>query len=495
MKKTTKNLLIALGVIGGVGIIGGVVASAIILAPKNNNDDFSNDVLYSYAKNDQEKYINNNSLSLLFYLQENGDYYKNFLNTLLEKSYNKFLYSNLEYFLNNKNESKLYNISTGTTWMFDFQKKDNNLYSYYLATNIHVLNLGYTYIFNNSDTTWELFIPYTKEIATLYTFVTQAIGDESKPDFSTFNKIENNTIQSFNHNWVNFTNYFKEIIPLGALYNNNIANNYPYLGTITKIDKNDEKIYYINNNYEIIDNPVNNESTFKANDIGIINFEFDISTIDNSNYYHKNVNEPILNAIHNMFNINNSVLNPTNTYIDRVEYLLNIAKTNYDKNLITNNFIFSSFKTHTNSISIGGYPGIKESGKSYIRFNCKTLTDFDEINTNEIDINKDSINVWYESKNYYYKYNEKDNYLLDNLTLGHGSSGSMAVNQSFQIVGIYWGVVESNDWIKGIVTPIYDYSNSNSIIFRWLKYLNSKKVNTQVYNLFNELYNKNYFSK
>lgn len=490
MKKITKKLLIATSIIGCIGIIGGIVTTSIIFTSKKNND-FNNDVLYSYATNNQEKYINNNTLSLLFYLQENGDYYTKFLNKLLENSYNKFLYNHLEYFLNNKNDSKLYNISTGTTWMWDFKKIQNNICSYYLATNIHVLNLGYTYIFKNSEITWELFIPYTKDIASLYTFVTQAVGDENDSNFSSFNKIENNTIESFNNNWVNFTHYFKEIIPLGALYNNKINDNYAYLGTITKIENNNEIIYYINNNYEINNDPINNECEFEAHDIGLINFEFDINNINNS--YYKNVNKPILNAIYNMFNINYSILNPPNSYIDRVEYLLNIVKTNYDKNWINSNFIFSSFKNYTNSISIGGYPGIKDSNKSYIRFNCKTLTNFDEININEIDINKEIINVWYNSKNYYYKYNQKANYLLDGLTLGHGSSGSMVINQNYQIVGIYWGVVESNEWIKGIVTPIYDYTNSNSIIFRWLKYLKFKNINTQVYNLFFELNNNNYF--
>lgn len=497
MNSKIRQTLIAFGSILATGAVAGsIIAVAIIFNKKNTYSQVDNNIIYKKASNNQEIYVNNNVLSLLFYIQPWPYYFDNFVYNLNSNQANDVFSELITYIADN--EKDVFSITTGSMWLFDY-KVNSNVNNYYFATNIHVLNLGYTYRYKLSNGNVDLFIPYSSATGKFSTYVTQPVGNPKDSNFDSFNKIINNDVNSWNKNWLNFTSAYKNIIPLGAIYGgNNIENNNSYLGTINVTQDNKTTSYYVDSNYNITKGYKLNNTSVKANDMGLIQFDLNPSQFFSSQL---NVNSVIKNNVSRIFNVPVNIDNylETFTYIERVKYLTSLVNSNYSSNVneIKNKFIFNSINNETNKqFTIGGYPGLSNANnsESYVTFNCDTINK-SLVNKNTFNIERNKIDVWYNSHNYYYTYDEITNYTFYNVNLGSGSSGSMVINQNYQLVGIYWGVIETSQWICGMVTPVYDLSNQYSLVFRWLKYLNNQNIHTDVFNLFELLNNNNYFQK
>lgn len=488
-----KILLISGGIVGVCSLTASIAATVIIIQNQNKNPNIDTTIQYKTASNDYEEYINNNSLSLLFLIQQNDLYINQLLNNL-NKNPNNQEYNNLISFMQTNNRSN-YNITSGTTWLFDY--KENTLFNtYYFATNIHVLNLGYTieYNINNTDSI-DFFIPYSDESSNSFSvYMTQPNGQPNTNEYKNFKNIVSNTQQSLNYNWINLTDYYKGVLPIGVMYNDDyVNNNNPYIGKITYTSNSNSIDLYIDDKYNI-STSVEYNSNNSANDFGLIEFELN-PYIFNTNYSHNS--QYILNRLKNIFTIPSTISenNKSRSYIQRIKYLNSLLE-NYEENKkeIINNFLFTSFTEDLNSTySVAGYPGISSASNSYTTFNCSTI-DANKIIPNEILNARVDIQLWYNHQNYYYKYDSINNYCFPGVNLGHGSSGSMVINQNYQIVGIYWGVIEGNNLLLGMVTPMYDLSDKNSLVFRYLQYLNEKQDFTELYNLFKNLNSNNFFN-
>lgn len=501
MNSKLKQTLIALGSLLAAGAVAGsIVAIAVIYSKKNTYSQVSDNIIYKKASNAQEIYANNNTLSLLFYIKPIESYFSNFVYNLNTHNANNDYSQLVNYIINNQNSKELYSITTGTMWLFDYMVNSEDKNSYYFASNIHVLNLGYTYKFPLTNGKVELFIPYSSRVTGIIsTYVTQPFGNPNDSDYENYKNIINNDNRSWSRYWLNLTSAYNTIIPIGTIYNgNNIENTNPYLGTI-KVTKNNELTsYYIDSNYNISKSYNLNNSSIKANDMGLIRFDLNPVEFFDSQI---SVSSVIKNNIYRIFDVSTNVENylETFTYIERVKYLTRLVNDGYSSNVneIKNKFLFNSIEDASNNkFTVGGYPGLSysNSSESYVTFNCDTINR-NLVNKNTFDIERNNIDVWYNSHNYYYVYDEATNYTFYNVNLGSGSSGSMVINQNYQLVGIYWGVIETSQWISGMVTPIYDLSNQYSLVFRWLNYLNNQNIHTDVFNLFELLNNNNYFQK
>lgn len=496
-----KQTLIALGSLLTAGAVAGsIVAVAIIYGRKNTHSKDSENIVYKKASNKQEIYANNNTLSLLFYIKPIESYLLNFIRNLNSNTANSNYGQLINYIENNQNSKELYSITTGTMWLFDYMINSQDKNIYYFASNIHVLNLGYTYKFPLTNGKIELFFPYLRNVnGKISTYVTQPIGNPNESDYQNYKNIINNDARSWNEYWLNLTSAYNSIIPLGAIYNGgNIENTNPYLGTIKVTKNNQSKSYFVDSNYNISESYKLNNSSIKANDMGLIRFDLNPTQFFDSQF---SVRSVIKDNIYKIFDISVNVQNylDTFTYIERVKYLTKLINDGYSSNIdeIKNKFLFNSIENVSNTqFTIGGYPGLSysNSAESYVTFNCDTINR-DLVRKNIFNIERNDIDVWYNSHNYYYAYDEYTNYTFYNVNLGSGSSGSMVINQNYQLVGIYWGVIETSNWVSGMVTPIYDLSNQYSLVFRWLNYLNNQNIHTEVFNLFELLDNNNYFQK
>ncbi len=502
MHKTTKKYIYICGLILGIGAItGSIIATSIIVSQNNKNHIINDDVLYQDVNNEQELYINNNSLSLLFYIDNNPNYYSELLKNIIDNPQNTNYWNIFYYLLNNQNDAALYNISSGTTWLFDYNIEDN-YNTYYFATNIHVLNIGYSVIYNlNNYEQINFFIPYNNPISgDLNIYLTQPNGNKNSREYNELNKIPINSKDGLNKYWLNFNEYYKRIIPLGAIYGQNIPNNNPYIANLIYTNsKNNKNIsLYIDNQYIVHNSYKYNQKNILANDMGIIEFQLNPNDINTSKYNF--VNKYIVNSIFNIFcvptTINENIINMT--YIQKVKFLNELIDEGYDENKdeIEKNFLFQSFEYNLSKFyTVAGYPGISYSNNaSYVTYNCRTISS-NIIKKNNIDNNvRNQINLWFDNRNYYYPYNWENNYLFSGINLGHGSSGSMVINESYQLLGIYWGVIQSDEWINGMVTPIYN-NDADNLVFRWLKYLNNDNINSELLKLFEKLKVHNFFKK
>lgn len=501
MHKKTKKYIYICGLILGIGAISGsIIATSIIVSKNNKNHVISDDIVYQDVNNEQELYINNNSLSLLFYIQANSNYYFELLNNIIDNPQNANYLNIFDYLLNNQNDA-LYNISSGTTWLFDYNiGVDYN--TYYFATNIHVLNIGYSVIYNlNSNEQINFFIPYNNNPSSgiLNTYLTQPNGNKNSIEYNELNKIPSNSMYGLNKYWLKFNEYYKRIIPLGAIYGQNIPNNSPYIANLiyTNSENNKNISLYIDNQYVVHNSYKYNQNNVLVNDMGLIEFQLNPNDINTSKYNF--VNKYIVNSIFNIFcvptTINENIIN--RTYIQKVKFLNELIDEGYYENEdeIKKNFLFQSFESNLSKFyTVAGYPGISYSNNSsYVTYNGRTISS-NIIKKNIYNV-RNQINLWFDNQNYYYQYDWQKNYLFFDINLGHGSSGSMVINESYQLLGIYWGIIQSDEWINGMVTPIYNKNDTNNLVFRWLKYLNNYNINSELLKLFEKLNNYNFFKK
>lgn len=243
--------------------------------------------------NDQEKYINQNSASILFYSTPNIEYLKTYLSKYLEdnaeykpgepdapsensrvntneqdtKQTNAYIVTQtLNEILTNGTNGKDYkvtNILLGTTWLLDYSLAQNpnidnteatkNLATYYFATNMHVLNVAYNVVVSkklNDGKTYdlELNVPVSSVSTTnLDVFLSQPQGDKKVDDLG--QTIPDNLTIPANNSGLFSTAWYKtpltkdtfesSIIPGGTTLSKNKS--YDLTASLTITDSNGDK--------------------------------------------------------------------------------------------------------------------------------------------------------------------------------------------------------------------------------------------------------------
>lgn len=529
-KVFSKVLTIILIVFSVACVITAIVAPIVIINKRNQNDSTSEamgpNVSNSEAKTAIEKYGNDNSVSLMFETTPDAQY----ATDIIENTIN---YLNLgSYWTNPFQQTKAYSIDCGTAWLIDYCLPNNNgdLATYYLATNIHVINLAYTINvqFPAINKTLDINIPVNNTTSdNIGAFISQPIGPTSNGG-QHYEPISNDPTL-WQYEWfklpdININTINNQIIPIGAFnedgtmpsitQTNNLAT-YTLstvitnqTGTSTTLSQSSLIQPTSNGNLSFVNGvpAVNNNN--RGQDFGVVKTSFDPSTIvaPTIPYNHKlsNLAQMINQSFKNMremFTIKNPTVNNANVqdepknYISRLNYLvstlqkvkqnLNGRSLNEDEQnqlqAFFNKWYMFAIPEIGQTITVSGFPGINDSQTniSYVAYRTASL----EANTKNMiwagtSISRPLLTYFYQGQQLNSNYNNQDNYYITGINLGHGSSGSMVMNQNYQIIGIYWGATSSNAGSAGVFTPLIEGTkNSPNLVTRLVNY--ERQINEQ----------------
>lgn len=506
--------------------------------------------------NDQEKYINQNSASILFYSEPNIQYLTTYLAKYLEDNArykpvdsdtpneqdtgqtNAYIVTQtLNNILTNGTNGKDYQVSNillGTTWLLDYSLAQNpdidnpettkNLATYYFATNMHVLNVAYNVVasqtLNGKTYDLELNVPVSSVSTTnLDVFLSQPQG--GKKVNSSGQTIPNNlTIPANNSNFFS-TAWYKtpltkdtfesSVIPGGTTLFNKNKRSYDLTASLTITEPNSIKrtqSYYY---YSDLGKNLSSVDTYDktgpmVSDFSIIKITDSADNITlpdkNSRYYNSFL------GLKTMLTIDTSKIGvaKNSSYLTKLNYLNNLATNkNSSRSTIDELFLFrdySSLNVDTTVLSIAGYPSTtnQTSGLASANFNSNTisysLSTYTGEDNNTTGYARPNIQYSWNGKFYYSSYNWQDNILMPNVNLMPGSSGSMVIDNDYRLVGIYWGIIYSvGGDTSGVANTLFAKNNPNSLVAKYLNYIKNIDKNSQLLKLFRNLYNNfNYFN-
>lgn len=387
--------------------------------------------------NDQEKYINQNSASILFYSTPNIQYLKTYLSKYLEdnaeykpgepdapsensrvttneqdtKQTNAYIVTQtLNEILTNGTNGKDYkvnNILLGTTWLLDYSLAQNpnidnteatkNLATYYFATNMHVLNVAYNVVVSkklNDGKTYdlELNVPVSSVSTTnLDVFLSQPQGDKKVDDLG--QTIPDNLTIPANNSGLFSTAWYKtpltkdtfesSIIPGGTTLSKNKS--YDLTASLTITDSNGDKqmqsYYYYSdgrNNLSSVD--TYDKTVEMVSDFSIIKITDSADNIKlpdkSSRYYNSFL------GLKTMLTIDTSKTDvaKNSSYLTKLNYLDSLATNkNSSRSRIDELFLFrdySSLNVDTTVLSIAGYPSTTDQTTRLVsaNFNSNTIS-------------------------------------------------------------------------------------------------------------------------
>lgn len=387
--------------------------------------------------NDQEKYINQNSASILFYSTPNIQYLKTYLSKYLEdnaeykpgepdapsensrvttneqdtKQTNAYIVTQtLNEILTNGTNGKDYkvtNILLGTTWLLDYSLAQNpnidnteatkNLATYYFATNMHVLNVAYNVVVSkklNDGKTYdlELNVPVSSVSTTnLDVFLSQPQGDKKVDDLG--QTIPDNLTIPANNSGLFSTAWYKtpltkdtfesSIIPGGTTLSKNKS--YDLTASLTITDSNGDKqmqsYYYYSdgrNNLSSVD--TYDKTVEMVSDFSIIKITDSADNIKlpdkSSRYYNSFL------GLKTMLTIDTSKTDvaKNSSYLTKLNYLNSLATNkNSSRSRIDELFLFrdySSLNVDTTVLSIAGYPSTTDQTTRLVsaNFNSNTIS-------------------------------------------------------------------------------------------------------------------------
>lgn len=387
--------------------------------------------------NDQEKYINQNSASILFYSTPNIEYLKTYLSKYLEdnaeykpgepdapsensrvntneqdtKQTNAYIVTQtLNEILTNGTNGKDYkvtNILLGTTWLLDYSLAQNpnidnteatkNLATYYFATNMHVLNVAYNVVVSkklNDGKTYdlELNVPVSSVSTTnLDVFLSQPQGDKKVDDLG--QTIPDNLTIPANNSGLFSTAWYKtpltkdtfesSIIPGGTTLSKNKS--YDLTASLTITDSNGDKqmqsYYYYSdgrNNLSSVD--TYDKTVEMVSDFSIIKITDSADNIKlpdkSSRYYNSFL------GLKTMLTIDTSKTDvaKNSSYLTKLNYLNSLATNkNSSRSTIDELFLFrdySSLNVDTTVLSIAGYPSTTDQTTRLVsaNFNSNTIS-------------------------------------------------------------------------------------------------------------------------
>ena len=503
--------------------------------------------------NDQEKYINQNSASILFYSEPNIQYLTTYLAKYLEDNArykpvdsdtpneqdtgqtNAYIVTQtLNNILTNGTNGKDYQVSNillGTTWLLDYSLAQNpdidnpettkNLATYYFATNMHVLNVAYNVVasqtLNGKTYDLELNVPVSSVSTTnLYVFLSQPQGgkkvDSSGQTIPNNLTIPANNSSLFSTAWyktpLTKDTFEKSIIPGGTTLSKNTG--YDLTASLTITDSNGPKkqsyYYYSNGGKNVSSVDKVDKTTQMTSDFSIIKITDSADNITlpdkNSRYYNSFL------GLKTMLTIDTSKIGvaKNSSYLTKLNYLNNLATNkNSSRSTIDELFLFrdySSLNVDTTVLSIAGYPSTtnQTSGLASANFNSNTisysLSTYTGEDNNTTGYARPNIQYSWNGKFYYSSYNWQDNILMPNVNLMPGSSGSMVIDNDYRLVGIYWGIIYSvGGDTSGVANTLFAKNNPNSLVAKYLNYIKNIDKNSQLLKLFRNLYNNfNYFN-
>lgn len=387
--------------------------------------------------NDQEKYINQNSASILFYSTPNIQYLTTYLSKYLEdnaeykpgepdapsensrvttneqdtKQTNAYIVTQtLNEILTNGTNGKDYkvtNILLGTTWLLDYSLAQNpnidnteatkNLATYYFATNMHVLNVAYNVVVSkksNDGKTYdlELNVPVSSVSTTnLDVFLSQPQGDKKVDDLG--QTIPDNLTIPANNSGLFSTAWYKtpltkdtfesSIIPGGTTLSKNKS--YDLTASLTITDSNGDKqmqsYYYYSdgrNNLSSVD--TYDKTVEMVSDFSIIKITDSADNIKlpdkSSRYYNSFL------GLKTMLTIDTSKtdVEKNSSYLTKLNYLNSLATNkNSNRSTIDELFLFrdySSLNVDTTVLSIAGYPSTTDQTTRLVsaNFNSNTIS-------------------------------------------------------------------------------------------------------------------------
>lgn len=487
---------------------------------------------------DQEKWIGDNSVSIAMVSEPNTTYLTSTLSSYLETnasdtSSSDSVKSNSYTLVYNLNEAiksgaggySVSNITAGTGWLIDYSisESNDNLITYYLATNMHVLNATYAITYQQVFTVNGQEIPYT--VTATFPISAQTASSVSvylsQPQYSTTSasnnlKIPLNSASELNSAWyktpITISDFNSSLIPLGAYNTTGVASSntssynmeisfYPtgysdYLQT-----------YYFSSSGSSGTNSVTN-GTPAASDFSVLKFtdnKSSFNALSTTGTY-----GTVFTKIKEMFNVDtdDATTAKDSSFIARLNKLLTLtsSESTYNKTTVSNLFMFADYNKDLNSksvLSTAGFPATSSGSYNYLNFNSNTIS-YSLTTTVPTTSYSSRTNIEYnQSGNFYYStYNWSYNLLMKNVNLLSGSSGSMTVDQDYKITGIYWGTLTSQTLsngqitkvVNGVTTKLYSYSDSASMINIWLKYVALNDENSKLAELFTNLKSLNYFS-
>lgn len=387
--------------------------------------------------NDQEKYINQNSASILFYSTPNIQYLKTYLSKYLEdnaeykpgesdvpsensrvttkeqdtKQTNAYIVTQtLNEILTNGTNGKDYkvtNILLGTTWLLDYSLAQNpnidnieatkNLATYYFATNMHVLNVAYNVVVSkklNDGKTYdlELNVPVSSVSTTnLDVFLSQPQGDKKVDDLG--QTIPDNLTIPANNSGLFSTAWYKtpltkdtfesSIIPGGTTLSKNKS--YDLTASLTITDSNGDKqmqsyYYYSNGGNNLSSVDTYDKTVEMVSDFSIIKITDSADNIKlpdkSSRYYNSFL------GLKTMLTIDTSKTDvaKNSSYLTKLNYLNSLATNkNSSRSTIDELFLFrdySSLNVDTTVLSIAGYPSTTDQTTRLVsaNFNSNTIS-------------------------------------------------------------------------------------------------------------------------
>lgn len=503
--------------------------------------------------NEQEKYINQNSASILFYSKPNIQYLTTYLAKYLEDNArykpvdsdtpneqdtgqtNAYIVTQtLNNILTNGTNGKDYQVSNillGTTWLLDYSLAQNpdidnpeatkNLATYYFATNMHVLNVAYNVVasqtLNGKTYDLELNVPVSSASTTnLDVFLSQPQGgkkvDSSGQTIPNNLTIPANNSSLFSTAWyktlLTKDTFEKSIIPGGTTLSKNTG--YDLTASLTITDSNGPKkqsyYYYSDKGKNLSSVDKVGKTTQMTSDFSIIKITDSADNITlpdkNSRYYNSFL------GLKTMLTIDTSKIGvaKNSSYLTKLNYLNNLATNkNSSRSTIDELFLFrdySSLNVDTTVLSIAGYPSTtnQTSGLASANFNSNTisysLSTYTGEDNNTTGYARPNIQYSWNGKFYYSSYNWQDNILMPNVNLMPGSSGSMVIDNDYRLVGIYWGIIYSvGGDTSGVANTLFAKNNPNSLVAKYLNYIKNIDKNSQLLKLFRNLYNNfNYFN-
>ena len=504
----------------GTGIllasIGLITTSCV--TTNNNGIQKARTAEFNHIENEYEQYINNNSFSILGIINWSPTYITNYFDSFLNKLPQE---NDLYNFVQSLNEAikslepKTYtNASFGTGWIFDYAINPNsNLNTYYIASNIHVYDSSYAFnLQTNQGINITINVPISKEsVNYINYYISQPLGSTTNYT-NNFNVPISNLSEYWYGIGVNKDNIQENLIPIGSyskegnapiskkkydmnikLSGNNIFNTTYYLYS-------SENDYPVEETFLSID--IDNENP--TTDFGLMKANIDPNTIVSKGQTSES--KKIFNNLKNIFDVkNNSDAKVNSSYITKLNKLLSLVDQNQQKTeQFKNLFLFADEKDISSNslISIAGFPAIESydsMGNRLVQagFNTNSISASlalkDSIHQNQVFATRKNIEYNINGKFGYSKYNPTTDWQLQDINLKPGSSGSFAMTNDYKILGIYWGVLQNTllRTTHGIISNLYSTNNSNSIVYRYLRYINKNNRNSKLLELFTKLNNTN----
>lgn len=321
-------------------------------------------------------------------------------------------------------------VASGTAWVFDKEIDDqnNNLVTYYLATNSHVVDLFAPKIDNNGS-------PVKYPVLVQMRLPKRAF------------QYQNNV--KFDKNGILTDTSYNNIYEKKKLIESNIEQNGFYTTfNINDWIKSSNKLIYYSRDYKNSDNNVN----------GLFSFNMWRWKYIGLNSKENN------DADFGIIQLNFKRVTPLPWFIQTWEHEYFMQEKNPFTNSITQN--------ETN-IGLVGFPSW-------------SIEDHPNINSNELPaqvwtsaVSKSTQKITnlggYNSININEPTTHRQTLLVPNLDLGHGSSGSCVMNDEGKIIGIYWGILSYKDGKKFGAIDLFE---ENQIINNWVSYLQNKGINS-----------------